>query len=271
MKKIDKLSVSLFFLLLALTLAGCGGQTAQPEQAANPASPAPSPAPSPVPSPTPSAAPSNAKTIANIQKLSGWQTCSGACSATAPTVFSMTQGVASPSLSGASARFQLLSGTSPFGGALWFKFLGAADSATHFVFDLYFYMDNPSAPQALEFNVSQSTGGSRYEFSTQCEMVNTRSWRVWDPVAKKWAATAAPCVQPPPKVWNHLVWELERNSSGQVVFTAVTLNGNRSQVNVKMGRTADSQSGIDIGFQLDANRTATPYSVWLDKVSLTYW
>jgi len=263
-----KLFLSLFSLMM-LVLAGCGGHSSQATvDAASPSAPPPSPTASPTPG---SGTPSNAKTISDIQKLGGWQTCAGACSATAPAIFSLAQGITSPSLSGASARFQLLAGTQPFGGALWFKFLGAANGATHFVYDLFFYMDNPSAPQALEFNVSQSAGGSRYEFATQCDLAGTRAWRVWDPAVKHWAATAAPCVQPPPKTWNHLVWELERNSSGKVVFTAVTLNGNRSAVNMTMAHTPDGQSGIDVGFQLDANRTATPYSVWLDKVSLTYW
>jgi hypothetical protein len=154
---------------------------------------------------------------------------------------------------------------------MWFKFLGADNAATHFVYDLYFYVQNPSGPQALEFGVSQSNGNGRYEFSTQCDLVNTRSWRVWDPAAKHWAGTAAPCVQPVANTWNHLVWEFERNSAGQAVFKAVTLNDNRTVVNLAMAHKPDGQSGIDVDFQLDANRTATPYSVWLDKVTLIYW
>ena len=132
------------------------------------------------PSPTP--ANPNAKTIPDIQKLTGWQTCTNSCSGTAPAVFSLTQGIASPSLSGASARFQLLAGTQPFGGVLWFKFLGAQNSATHFVYDLNFYVDNPAAVQALEFNVSQSAGGNLYSFNTQCDLAGQHLWRVWDPV-----------------------------------------------------------------------------------------
>lgn len=260
-------SLSLITPLLAIALAvGCGGHADAPAMnAMNPASPAPSPTPG-----SGSTTPSNAKVFPDIQKLRGWESCT-ACTGSPFAAFSMTQGVSSPSQSGASARFQMLNGTKPFGGALWFKFLGAVDSATHFVYDLYFYMENPSAPQALEFNVSQSAGGSHYDFSTQCDMVGARAWRVWDPVKQQWSATSAPCVQPPPNTWNHLVWEFERNSSGQVVFSAVTLNGNRSAVNVTMPHTADSQHGVDVAFQLDANQTATPFSVWLDKVNLTYW
>jgi hypothetical protein len=255
--------LSLIALVLSITLAGCGGHAAAP--AMNATDPAAPPPPG-----SGSTTPSNAKVFPDIQKQGGWQGCT-ACTGSPFAAFSMAQGVASPSQSGASARFQLLQGTRPFGGALWFKFLGSADSATHFVYDLYFYMDNPSGPQALEFNVTQSAGGNHYDFSTQCDLVGARAWRVWDPTKKEWAATSAPCVQPPPNTWNHLIWEVERNRAGQVVFDAVTLNGNRSVVNVTMPHTVQGGSGVDVAFQLDANQTATPFSVWLDKINLTYW
>jgi hypothetical protein len=51
----------------------------------------------------------------------------------------------------------------------------------------------------------------------------------------------------------------------------VTLNGTRGVVNLSMSHTADSSSGVDIAFQADADLSATPYSVWLDKINLTFW
>jgi hypothetical protein len=264
-QKHAEIFLSLIALAMAFAAPGCGGHATAAMNAMNPAAPAPSPAPSPS-----STIPSSAKVFPDIQKLSGWQGCT-TCTGSPLAVFSMTQGVSSPSLSGASARFQLLSGTQPFGGALWFEFLGSVDSATHFVYDLFFYMDNPNGAQALEFNVSQSAGGSHYNFSTQCDMVGARAWRVWDPTTNAWAATSAPCVPPAANTWNHLVWELQRDASGNVIFTAVTLNGNRSVVNKTMPHTPDNQSGVDVAFQIDATQTATPVSVWLDKINLTYW
>lgn len=250
-------------LTMGLAAAGCGGHAAAPGM--NNTSPATPPPPG-----SGSTTPSNAKVISDIQKLSGWQSCT-ACTGSPFAVFSMTQGVSSPSESGASSRFQLLSGTKPFGGALWFNFLGSHDGATHFLYDLEIYMDNPSAPQALEFNVTQSAGGSHYDFSTQCDLVGTRTWRVWDPTKKAWAASSAPCAQPAANTWTHLTWEFERDGSGKVIFSAVTMNGNRSVVNMTMPHTSAGGSGVDVAFQIDANQTATPVSVWLDKVSLTYW
>jgi len=49
------------------------------------------------------------------------------------------------------------------------------------------------------------------------------------------------------------------------------VNGQRQMVNLSMPHTADKNSGVDIAYQSDANLTGAPYSVWLDKVSLTFW
>jgi hypothetical protein len=38
-----------------------------------------------------------------------------------------------------------------------------------------------------------------------------------------------------------------------------------------MAHTFDSTSGLDVSLQPDDDALATPYPVWLDKISLTYW
>jgi hypothetical protein len=274
MKKLKNLlrpSLVVFTLAASIAIAGCGGSMASSSSAmANSANPAPSPGASPSPTPT-GGTPSNAQVISDIQKLTGWQTCVLSCAGAPSAVFSLTQGIASPSLSGSSDRFSLLSGTSSFGAVMWFKALGAHNNATHFLFDLNFYVDNPAAAQALEFYVTQSTGGARYNFGTQCDLAGGHAWRMWDNIGKKWVASAATCPTPAAKTWNHLVFEFQRQTGGDVMFTAVTLNGQRSLVNLSMQHTADSSSGLDVAYQADANGSGTPYSVWLDKVSVTYW
>ena len=274
MKKLKNLlrpSLVVFTLAASIAIAGCGGSMASSSSAtANSANPAPSPGASPSPTPT-GGTPSNAQVISDIQKLTGWQTCVLSCAGAPAANFSLTQGIASPSLSGSSDRFSLLAGTSSFGAVLWFKALGAHNSATHFLFDLNFYVDNPGAAQALEFYVTQSTGGARYNFGTQCDLAGGHAWRMWDNIGKKWVASAATCPTPAAKTWNHLVFEFQRQTGGNLMFTAVTFNGQRSVVNLSMQHTADSSSGLDVAYQLDANGSGTPYSVWVDKVSVTYW
>jgi hypothetical protein len=261
MKKLKKLPYVCSAVLIFSLFTGCGGKT----QTA--ASPTPTPAPG---SSAPSAVPSNAKVITDIQTLAGWENCT-ACTGSANAIYTMTQDVTSPALSGSSAQFQMLAGTLPFGGALWFKFLGAQNAATHFVYDLFYYVDNPAAAQAIEFNVSQSDGQNRYSFSTQCDLKGTKAWRVWDPIGNQWVASAVGCAAPEANTWNHLVWEFERDANGNVIFDAVSVNGNRGVVNLSMAHTADTSNGVDVAYQSDANLNGTPYSVYLDKVNLTYW
>ncbi|HSK44310.1 MAG TPA: hypothetical protein VLA83_10550, partial [Candidatus Binatia bacterium] len=267
LKNLLRPSLVVFTLAACAAAAGCGGSTATSSSTtANGANPAPSPGASPTPT---SGTPSSAQIIPDIQKLTGWQTCVLSCAGAPAAVFSMTQKIASPSLSGSSTRFSLLSGTSSFGAVMWFNALGAHNNATHFLFDLNFYVDNPGAAQALEFYVSQSAGGARYNFGTQCDLAGGHAWRMWDNIGKKWVASAATCPAPAANTWNHLVFEFQRQTGGNVIFTAVTVNGKRSLVNLSMQHTADSGSGLDVAYQSDANGSGTPYSVWLDKVSLT--
>ncbi len=216
LKKLLRPSLVVFTLAACAAVAGCGGKSSTSNAMASP---------SPAPGAPPTPANPNAKTISDIQKLGGWQNCFGSCTGTPAAVFSMAQGIAAPSLSGSSARFQLLPGTKPFGGALWFKALGAQNNATHFIYDLNFYVDNPGAAQALEFNVTQSANGGRYNFSTQCDLAGGHTWRVWDPVGFKWVASSVTCATPAANTWTHVVWEFERQPGGSVIFTAVTMNG----------------------------------------------
>jgi hypothetical protein len=187
LKKLLRPSLVVFTIAAFTAIGGCGGGTSASSTTA--ANPAPSPGASPTPT---SGAPTSAQVIPDIQKLAGWQTCVLSCAGAPAANFSMTEGIASPSLSGSSARFSLLSGTHPFGAVLWFRALGAHNSATHFLFDLNFYVDNPAAAQALEFYVTQSSGGARYNFGTQCDLAGGHSWRMWDNIGKKWVGSAAP-------------------------------------------------------------------------------
>ena len=203
--------------------------------------------------------------------MGGWNVCLGTCANTGVAVTSITQDIASPSLSGSSTRFQMLAGSAPYSGASWFTYLGNFDTATHFIYDLFFYVDNPSVAQALEFGVGQTVSGSRYRYYTQCLLVGGQVWRVWNPGSRSWEASNVPCATPEANTWNHLIWEFERDSSGNVIFLNVTLNGVSSPVNITVGHDSDSGSGVDAQVQPDVNSKATPYSVWLDNVTLTFW
>ena len=211
-------------------------------------------------------------TIWDIQTQPDWSSCTvcaGALGQGPPANFGNQQWVQSPSFDGKAMQFSI-SGPTPYSAVLWWKELPPV-TASHLAYDLNFYAVDPASAQALEFDVNQVIGGSRYIFGTECDLQATHQWRVWDTANATWVPTGIACDPPAGYTWNHLTWEFERNSSGQVVFKAVTLNDKRSEVNLSMPAQSDPSNGIDIAFQLDANRDATLYSVWLDKVSLTYW
>src|SRR5882724_12261336 len=74
-------------------------------------------------------------TIANIDQMTGWQscsTCAGYGGNGPVTTHSMAQRQTSPSMDGASTKFSI-SGTTPYANALWWKQLGGKDSAHNFI------------------------------------------------------------------------------------------------------------------------------------------
>src|SRR5438477_1430264 len=108
-------------------------------------------------------------TFSNIESLSNWLNC-GACAGIGGNgpvdPYSLTQHISSPSLDGSSAQF-FIGGSTPYGNALWWRQLGGSP-ATHFVYDFYYFIKDPSAPQALEFDVNDSINNQWYIFGTEC-------------------------------------------------------------------------------------------------------
>jgi hypothetical protein len=217
-------------------------------------------------------APSTATTYSNIDQMSGWQNCDscagiGGSGPSAP--HSITLNVSNPSMDGKSAQFWL-GGSTPYADALWWRQLGGNSNAHNFVYDLYFYVKNSSAPQALEFDVNQSANGYKYIFGTECDIRNTHTWKVWDTANARWVSTGIGCSAPAAYTWNHLTLEVKR-SGNTATFVAITLNGKKSYINRTYYAKPVSASEINVAFQMDLNYAATDFSVWLDKVKLSYW
>ena len=173
-------------------------------------------------------------------------------------------------MDGASTKFSI-SGTTPYANALWWRQLGGKDSAHNFTYDLYYYVKNPTAPQALEFDVNQTVGSKWFVFGTECVLKGTPHWDVYDPYNHRWVATSIACKVPKVYTWNHVVIEFHRSSTGKNQFISVTINGIKSYFNRSYTPKAGNSSTVNVAFQMDMNSSATDYSVWLDKVKLTYW
>lgn len=217
--------------------------------------------------------PATAKVFTDIDQIAGWESCTicagpGGNGVSVP--YSMGQGVTSPAMDGSAVQFNI-SGTSPYGAALWWKQLGAVSTATNFVYDTYFYIKNPVAAQALEFDANQSVGGHKYIMGTQCNIKDHKAWDVFDAAKSTWVSTGIPCSPPTAFTWHHLVLEFQRTSGGQTKFVSITYDGTKSYVNRSYSPEGSGVNELNVAFQMDGDSKMTAYSVWLDKLKFSVW
>lgn len=209
-------------------------------------------------------------TVSSIDQMSGWGSCTF-CAGTHAAQYSMTRGQSSPSMDGRSTKFWI-GGSTPYSNALWYKGLGSPGSARHFIFDTYFYLTNPSAAEALEFDINVAYNGRYYVFGNQCNPLSTHTWDTWNQITGRWVSTGISCPKFTAFKWNHVVIEVERTTSNQLHFVSVTYNGTKHYVNKYVNSKARSYSNaVSIDFQLDGDYKQTDYSVWLDEMKLTYY
>jgi hypothetical protein len=209
----------------------------------------------------------------DLDQSTNWKSCTvcaGANGAGSAAPHSMTRGISSPSRDGRSAKFSI-SGSNPYSNAYWWNSVATGSTATNFVYDLYFYMKNPGASQALEFEMNQGLNGKKYIFGVQCGF-KSRAWRVYDAAGRRWVATSIPCNLPTAYQWHHLVFEFHRSSStSQSQFISISINGQKHYVNRVYGPRANTIKSINVAFQLDGDRNQTDYSVWLDNMKASWW
>ncbi len=232
-------------------------------------------------------------TFSSLQTESGWNgyalepplynICSS-CKPTGPdTIYSMTEHQSSPSLSGNSAEMTI-GGDTVYSDMLWnnhlignFSTQGMPDNNQtiipnlhNFTYDVYFYVENLSASQALEFDINQFVGGLSYIWGHECRIVGGNEWDIWDNQGQKWHPTGVSCY-PMQNAWNHLTLQVQRTSDNQILFQSITLNGETATLNYYETPTSTSWYGVTINYQQDGDYAQTQYSVWLDNLNFSYW
>jgi major membrane immunogen (membrane-anchored lipoprotein) len=206
------------------------------------------------------------------------------CVASGPqTTWSMAQNVSSPSLSGHSSQMQI-GGKTVYSDVLWnnhlignFSSQGLSDSNQtivpslhNFTYDVYFYAQNVSVSQALEFDINQFVDGYSYIWGHECRVAGGNEWDIWDDPGQTWHPTGVAC-NPLPNAWNHLVLQVQRTSDNQLLFESITLNGVTATLNYYEDATPTSWYGVTVNYQQDGNYEQTPYSIWLDNLNFAYW
>jgi len=218
-------------------------------------------------------------TISDIQAMPGWQSCSALfptgsgrdgqiCAAGQGTADStMTENQSAPAMDGKSAKFTM-GGPTAYSNMLYFNPVAGGDNVSHFIYDLYFYIDNPNASQALEFDINQTFGGNRWVWGSECSFNDSGKWDIWDDV-NGWKPTIYDCKPFPANTWIHLVWNVERVGN-QVHYISLTVGDQTYNIDTYYPNQPDwTVEEIDVAFQMDGNYKQEPYNVWLDQVKLT--
>jgi hypothetical protein len=241
--------------------------------AVTPPPPTTAPAP-PAPTgalPTP---PSTAKVFSNIEQMtSGWAACNSAACAggSGEGTYWQIFNQSTPSLSGRSMEvFQDGSNSN----ALWYRKVGANDSATNFLWDFYVQLDSASvnAAQALEYDAFQFIGGYNYMIGTECNYA-AGVWDTWNEATGHWLHTTVPCKKFTPGTWHHIQWYMTTNHTNHtytyktLVVDGVAYNLNQTQPAKNLGW--GDNSGVQ--WQLDVNGSGTGYHEWVDNATWTIW
>lgn len=229
------------------------------------------------------------KTFANIEEFKGWLTYGelapkyGICTDCKPKVtWGMKQGVAAPGGVTNATRFDV-GGSVKYSDALFVNHLigdgstqGILDksntvlkSINHITYSVDFYSDHLELAHALEFDTGLNHSGRAMMFGTECRLEGNKVWAVWDNPGHKWVDTKIPC-QAVDSKWNHLVIEFTHTSDNHLVYNSITLNGKTSTLNWTNNSIASSWRGMVVNFQLDGNGSQADYSVYMNKLNITY-
>jgi hypothetical protein len=228
-----------------------------------------------VASPTP-VPPAGTTVLDNVQDTRNWLTC-GNCgndNATGPAATgTFTPGLASPSEDGASTQFSIAA-TTPYTNVYFYQEhtpVSTQMNALTYEFDIYIPPGMENAPQGIEFECQQIVGGWVYNFGWQANY-QQKIWRIFDYGAKQWNPTPVAFNGFTPGTWHHIVAEYHNDLTMHMVYhDALTVDGVRTPVNITHHAfNAGGRDQFTNAVQLDSNQTATPYSVYVDKMTITY-
>jgi hypothetical protein len=206
-----------------------------------------------------------------------WLTCGncgndGGTGATA--AYFDTLGIAAPSEDGSSTQFTIAATVPYTNGYFYQKHTPVASqiNALTYEFDLYIPAGSENLPQGIEFECQQILNGWVYNFSWQA-LYPGNQWRIFDYGLKRWDATGISLTRFTPGTWHHIVAEYHNDTAAHTVLhDALTVDGVRTPVNIT--HNAFFSGAVNNQFtnavQLDSNSVAAPYSVYVDKMRITY-
>jgi hypothetical protein len=185
--------------------------------------------------------------------------------------------VGSPSLDGKAREFYM--SYSDKGGERFSVTFDHNTEVTHFVYDTYVYIDDPSQLANLEMDMNQvMSDGKTVIYAFQCSSYS-KSWEysTIEGNSPHWHSTGLACS---PKnwaanTWHHIQIASHRNSSGDVTYDWVGLDGNNKVLKNATGPGALALhwgiGDLNLNFQLDGAESRGDVKLYQDKLTIFYW
>jgi hypothetical protein len=272
MRNALSIAASLLFLCATVSLLNCGsnaspqGASAPGTATTTPTTPTASTSNSPLPTP-----PSSATVWNNLEETTdNWHSCSDCAGGHTTSTFS-TQLQSSPAMNGLSRQFY--NGGAAWSNVLWYRPLGAQNSASNFLWDFYVYFDGTTAANvwSAEYDLYQAIGGIEFMIGSQCNFGNA-VWDTWNQASGAWVATSIPCKRFSPDTWHHIQWYVQRVSSTQYRYDTLVVDGQAYTVNQTFtGSPVSWSDTLGVQWQLDLGSNGLPANEWIDQVTLTIW
>lgn len=188
--------------------------------------------------------------------------------------------VSSPSLDGQARAFSVA--YSDYGGENYHLVFGQDPNATHFVYDTYVWIADPTQVANLELDVNQVlANGETVIFGTQCSRYSgTWEYTYVANAQPHWHTSDVPCdpTQWAANTWHHIQIATHRDTADVVTHDWVSLDGNRS----RFSKSAVGASGLFLGwtppgvlllnFQLDgSSANSGAMQGYFDELQIYRW
>jgi hypothetical protein len=168
---------------------------------------------------------------------------------------------------------------SAHGGERWHVSFARDASATHFVYDTYIYLKDPSQVANIELDMNQvMSNGATVIYGTQCSSYAGKWQFTTVSGGSHWHSSNIPCN---PKnwaanTWHHVQIASHRTSGGVVTYDYVNLDGNHSVFSGASGYSAENlgwaKGDLLINFQLDgANSGSGSITAYIHKMTIFRW
>ncbi len=223
--------------------------------------------------------PANVTVVTNIQSLPTWQWSHDP--GTPGNSIGTTDVISSPSMTGNARQFSVNFSNS--GGEIYHDAFGADVNATHFIYDAYVMLTEPSSLANVEMDMNQvMANGLTVIYGFQCSGYSGKweySYNVGTPQSPivKWFHSNATCPHPStwePNVWHHVQIAYSRDSHGVVTYESASLDGDQQElVNAVGSSTFDLKwkPVLATNFQLDGDGSEGSLNAYVDKLTVYRW